>query len=56
MYAEAKVAGLFTIDSHREIIDKYSKEGWRLLLFLKVVDRIVRLKQLIWFIYDEDFN
>ncbi|MEG0260193.1 MAG: DUF4177 domain-containing protein [Lysinibacillus sp.] len=29
MYVEAKVASLFTMDSHREIIDKYSNEGWR---------------------------
>ncbi|WP_409368529.1 DUF4177 domain-containing protein [Lysinibacillus sp. 38-6] len=29
MYVEAKVEGLFTLESHREIIDKYSKEGWR---------------------------
>ncbi|QDQ02457.1 DUF4177 domain-containing protein [Lysinibacillus fusiformis] len=29
MYVEAKVAGLFTMDRHRELIDTYSKEGWR---------------------------
>ncbi|MFJ7648434.1 DUF4177 domain-containing protein [Lysinibacillus sp. NPDC097279] len=28
-YVEAKVASLLTMESHRELIDKYSKEGWR---------------------------
>lgn len=29
MYLESKVGGVFTNSNHREIIDKYSKEGWR---------------------------
>lgn len=29
MYVESKVGGVFTNSNHREIIDKYSKEGWR---------------------------
>lgn len=29
IYVESKVGGIFTISNHREIIDKYSKEGWR---------------------------
>lgn len=29
MYVESKVGGIFTASNHREIIDKYSKEGWR---------------------------
>lgn len=28
-YVESKVGGIFTVSNHREIIDKYSKEGWR---------------------------
>lgn len=27
MYVESKVGGVFTNSNHREIIDKYSKEG-----------------------------
>ncbi|MBM6820429.1 DUF4177 domain-containing protein [Clostridium saudiense] len=29
IYVESKVGGMFTNSNHREIIDKYSKEGWR---------------------------
>ncbi|MFJ7407041.1 MULTISPECIES: DUF4177 domain-containing protein [unclassified Lysinibacillus] len=29
IYVEAKVSGLFIMESHRELIDKYSKKGWR---------------------------
>ncbi|MGL5329819.1 MAG: DUF4177 domain-containing protein [Peptostreptococcaceae bacterium] len=29
MYIEVKVGGMFKTDEHRDIIDKYSKEGWR---------------------------
>lgn len=29
LYVESKVGGIFSISNHREIIDKYSKEGWR---------------------------
>ena len=29
IYVESKVGGIFTASNHREIIDKYSKEGWR---------------------------
>lgn len=29
LYIESKVAGVFTNSNHRELIDKYSKEGWR---------------------------
>ncbi len=29
MYVESTVGGVFKSSNHREIIDKYSKEGWR---------------------------
>ena len=29
MYIQSNVGGMFTLSNHREIIDKYSKEGWR---------------------------
>lgn len=29
LYVESKVAGMLKTDNHREIIDKYSLEGWR---------------------------
>ncbi|MGL4335871.1 MAG: DUF4177 domain-containing protein [Turicibacter sp.] len=29
MYVELNVGGMFKSDGHREIIDKYSQEGWR---------------------------
>lgn len=29
IYVQSKAAGFFTDPDHREIIDKYSKEGWR---------------------------
>jgi hypothetical protein len=28
-YVESTVAGIFKTDNHRELIDKYSLEGWR---------------------------
>lgn len=31
IYVESTVAGVFKTDNHREIIDKYSKEGWRFI-------------------------
>ena len=30
-YIESKVGGMFSHSNHREIIDKYSKEGWRFI-------------------------
>lgn len=29
LYVESKVAGILNADNHRELIDKYSSEGWR---------------------------
>ena len=29
IYVESKAQGLFHDSEHRELIDKYSKEGWR---------------------------
>ena len=29
IYVESTVGGVFKTDNHRELIDKYSKEGWR---------------------------
>lgn len=29
MYVESKAEGFFANSNHRELIDKYSKEGWR---------------------------
>ena len=29
IYVSADVEGFFTIGNHRELIDKYSSEGWR---------------------------
>ncbi len=29
LYVESKVGGILTVDNHRELIDKYSSEGWR---------------------------
>ncbi|WP_297638454.1 DUF4177 domain-containing protein [uncultured Clostridium sp.] len=29
LYIEAKVGGLFSEPNHRELIEKYSNEGWR---------------------------
>ena len=29
LYVESKVAGILSEDNHRDLIDKYSAEGWR---------------------------
>ena len=29
IYVEARVGGLFSEPNHRELIDKYTSEGWR---------------------------
>ncbi|MDU3723246.1 DUF4177 domain-containing protein [Clostridium celatum] len=34
IYIESKVGGMFTNNNHREIIDKYSKEGWRFVAII----------------------
>ena len=31
IYVESTVAGVFKTDNHREIIESYSKEGWRFI-------------------------
>lgn len=33
-YIKASLGGLFTAANHHEIIDKYAKEGWRLVQVL----------------------
>ncbi len=33
-YVETNLGGFFTEANHREIIDKYAKEGWRLVQVL----------------------
>lgn len=30
-YLECSMGGIFTGDNHREIIDKYAEQGWRLV-------------------------
>lgn len=29
IYVKSKVGGIFSTSNHREIIDEYSKDGWR---------------------------
>ncbi|WP_411168441.1 DUF4177 domain-containing protein [Clostridium sp. MB05] len=29
LYVEAKTKGMFSDENHRELIDKYAKEGWK---------------------------
>ena len=29
LYVEAKAKGMFSDSNHRELIDKYAKEGWK---------------------------
>ncbi|MCM0648270.1 DUF4177 domain-containing protein [Clostridium swellfunianum] len=31
LYVPAKTAGVFRTSDHRELIDKYSQEGWRFI-------------------------
>lgn len=35
-YVEATLGGFFTEANHHEIIDKYAKEGWRLVQVLPI--------------------
>lgn len=35
-YASAKTAGLLRLSDHRELIDKYSKEGWRFIVAIPI--------------------
>ncbi|MCQ4922472.1 DUF4177 domain-containing protein [Tissierella carlieri] len=35
-YVKATLGGLFIAANHHEIIDKYSKEGWRLVQVLPI--------------------
>ncbi|WP_422484943.1 DUF4177 domain-containing protein [Gudongella sp. DL1XJH-153] len=35
-YVQATLGGFFTETNHRDIIDKYSKEGWRLVQVLPI--------------------
>lgn len=37
IYIEAKAAGTFRSSEHRELIDKYSKEGWRFITAVPTV-------------------
>jgi hypothetical protein len=36
IYVPAKAAGLFNDPDHRELIDKYSKEGWRFVTAIPI--------------------
>lgn len=31
LYVEAKVRGIFSDSNHRELIDKYAKDGWKFI-------------------------
>ncbi|TWH58117.1 uncharacterized protein DUF4177 [Desulfitobacterium sp. LBE] len=37
IYVEAKAAGTFRSSEHRELIDKYSEEGWRFITAIPTV-------------------
>ncbi|WBW98415.1 DUF4177 domain-containing protein [Oceanirhabdus sp. W0125-5] len=37
IYVSADTQGLFTVSNHRELIDKYSSEGWRFIAAIPTV-------------------
>ena len=40
-YVESKAAGYFSFGKHRQLIDEYSKEGWRFIAAIPTVFNIV---------------
>ena len=41
IYVESKASGYFTFGKHRELIDKYCKEGWRFITAIPTVVNIL---------------
>lgn len=40
IYVESKASGYFAFGKHRELIDKYSEEGWRFMSAIPTVFNI----------------
>jgi hypothetical protein len=54
LYIEAKAAGTFRSSEHREIIDKYSQEGWRFITAIPTVFSVYGLIKQFDLIFEKE--